>query len=649
VSRLFSFLGELKRRKVYRAGVVYVVVGLGTLGAAEVILDPLGLASLRGTIVILVLLGFPIALVLAWAVELTPEGIRRAEEAETEPGSGPGMSPDSASERKDTSASGAKSEDMTGADPGVIPATGFVGGRGLDSDDGPGVPPSDTHTGPVDEDSERQNVRVSQDSPGPDPRSVAVLPFTDLGADPEHRFFSDGVTEDVLAHLSKVKSLQVTSRTSVMRYKGTTKPLGKIADELGVAAILEGSVRAVGNRVRVVAQLIDARTDTHLWADTYDRDVQDIFAVQSEVAEAVARALAAELSGEEAAEIHEPPTEDVAAYALFLEGMAAFRTEQPSAQTRALGLLEGALRIDPGYARAHAGLALLLVFYPWGTNRLPPRYHDRLQTSAMRALELDPSSCHAWLARSAHLWSWERNWLGAQEALRQAGELDPDDPLVLQLTAYFGYMLGRFEESAGYLDRLKSLGHRSVPADVYRVMIDGFKAGFGEMELEIPIQQMDALVPVNPDHETLHLYRSLLFLWAERPKEALAAVETSLRSAPGVPLAHGIRGASLAALGRLAEARKEEEWFRKGVDSQSVDRFAWAVIPFRMGDVDRGFDLLEEGSESHTSFLLPFLRLTPTYQPLWDHPRFLALMDAIWPGEQKQVLGEYGWRPGRTA
>jgi adenylate cyclase len=583
-SRLISFFGELKRRNVYRAAAVYIVVGLGILGAAEVILDPLDLGGLRGAIVILVLLGFPIALVLAWAVELTPTGIRRTEA-------------------------------------------------------------TDTRTRTAVEGSEPQNLRVSQDSPAPDPRSVAVLPFTNLGADLEHRFFSDGVTEDVLTHLGKVKSLHVTSRTSVMQYKGTTRHLRDIARELGVATVLEGSVRAVGGRVRVVAQLIDARTDTHLWAETYDREVQDIFAVQSEVAESVARALAAELSGEELEEIHQPPTEDVAAYSLCLEGIEAFRADELREWTRALGLFEAALRIDPDYAQAHAGLALVLIWYPWLTFRMPARYRERLKTSVRRALDLDPSLAYAWLSQGVYLWSYERDWLGAEEALQRAEALDPDDPFVLQSRAFFAYMLGRFDESERYLDRMKALGQRSFQAEVYGAMLETYRAVYGEMDLDLPIRRFDALASRYPDYGTVHLHRAVPLLLAGRNEEALSAIEAGLLSAPQAPFGHGMRGAILARLGRVEEALAEDEWFRKAPGAELADRFSWAMIAFALQDVDRAFDLLEEGSGSHTSLLLAFLRLTPAYQSLWDHPRFLALMDIIWPGEHKKVLGPYGWQP----
>ncbi len=173
-----------------------------------------------------------------------------------------------------------------------------------------------------------------------DRRSIAVLPFQNLSPDPENAFFADGMTEDILTQLAKIRDLKVISRTSVMRYKGTQKPVREIASELGVATVLEGSVRRAGNQVRIVGQLVDARTDEHLWAETYDRDLKDVFTIQSEVAQQIAAALRATLSPAEKKRIEQRPTQNLAAYDLYLKGessttiTARRTTNQPSISSR---------------------------------------------------------------------------------------------------------------------------------------------------------------------------------------------------------------------------------------------------------------------------------------------------------------------------
>jgi tetratricopeptide (TPR) repeat protein len=374
--------------------------------------------------------------------------------------------------------------------------------------------------------------------------------------------------------------------------------------------------------------------------------LQDIFAVQSEVAEAVARALATELSGQELAGIHEHPTDDVAAYALFLEGMAAINTFERDQYARALGLFERTLRIAPDFARAHAGLALLLTFYPIATLQLPPRYHERPRAAARRALELDPSSGHALLAWGSYLWGHERDWIEAEKALDRALELEPQDPDVMLLRAYWALMLGRFHEAIAHFDRLEAMGQYPPMAEVWRAHIETYRAEYDELDFDVPIRRLGALIAAEQATGYAELHRGTALLWSGRLDEGLDAVEASLRSGPDVPLAHELRGAILGRMGRREEALAEDQCFRRSGNPESADRFCWAVIHFAIGDLDLGFDLMEEGMDSRTSILLPFFRLLPTYRPLWSQPRFLAIMDAIWPGEHKQVLGEYGWQPG---
>ncbi len=190
----------------------------------------------------------------------------------------------------------------------------------------------------------------------PDRKSVAVLPFQNLSPDPENAFFADGMTEDILTQLSKIRDLKVISRSSVMRYKGTQKPIQTIAAELGVGAVLEGSVRRAGSRVRIVGQLIDARTDEHLWAETYDRELKDVFAIQSEVAQQIAAALRATLSPAEKKRIEQNPTRNLAAYDQYLKGRELYYRYRKADNESALGLFQKALELDPGFALAYAGL-----------------------------------------------------------------------------------------------------------------------------------------------------------------------------------------------------------------------------------------------------------------------------------------------------
>ena len=215
------------------------------------------------------------------------------------------------------------------------------------------------------------------------PLAIAVLPFANLSGDPENEYFSDGITEDILTHLSRIKDLQVTSRTSVMGYKGTNKQVPEIARELEVGTVLEGSVRRAGGRVRVTAQLIDAGNDNHLWAETYDRTLEDIFAVQSDIAEMIAAALKAELTSAVAKRIRQHPTDNVAAYDHYLHGREAFRRADAEP---AIAELEKAILMDPSFAAAFGALASVYVLSMYWHGASPGEVLPKAKAAAERSL-----------------------------------------------------------------------------------------------------------------------------------------------------------------------------------------------------------------------------------------------------------------------
>jgi len=231
-----------------------------------------------------------------------------------------------------------------------------------------------------------------------DRKSVAVLPFQNLSPDPENAFFADGMTEDILTQLSKIRDLKVISRSSVMRYRGTQKPIQTIAAELGVGTVLEGSVRRAGSRVRIVGQLIDARTDEHLWAETYDRDLKDVFAIQSEVAQQIASALRATLSPAEKKRIEQNPTRNLAAYDQYLKGRELYYRYRKTDNESAIELFQKALERDPGFALAYAGLgdayaqrALRFGF--------PPSWLESSLQMSRKAITLDSDLAEGYKAR----------------------------------------------------------------------------------------------------------------------------------------------------------------------------------------------------------------------------------------------------------
>jgi TolB-like protein len=318
---------------------------------------------------------------------------------------------------------------------------------------------------------------------GPAEPSIAVLPFKNLSSDPENEYFSEGMTDEILTTLAEVRGLRVISRTSVMQYKETTKPIRQVASELGVANVLEGSVQRTATRVRIQAQLIDAARDTHLWAHRYDRPIEDLFAVQSEIASEIAHALQSELTPAEKSRMERRPTADITAHDLVLRAREYFYRYTTRDNDVALGLFRRALDLDPRYVDAVIGLAdtYRLKGQAFGGGQA---WEDSAVATARRAIALDPASARAYDALGWAL-NWEERDGEARAAYLKAIELNPDltggladlylhgygrldealrlfkhaltvnptDPILTDLTGWTYETLGMFEQARGYYER----------------------------------------------------------------------------------------------------------------------------------------------------------------------------------------------------
>jgi TolB-like protein len=288
-----SFLGEIKRRKVWQVAAVYVGVALAVIGLIDGVSEPLSLPSWFDTVVIVLLaVGFPIALVLAWAFDLTPAGVVRTPPSD------------------------------------AMPEDGAPLGMPQQS-----VPTAEQATPSAEQAPPRSQAALSPPNESIEPRpeflrnSVAVLPLENLSPNPDDGYFAAGIHEEILNCLTKIKDLSVIARTSVKKYRDTDKSIAEIAAELGVGTVMEGSVRYAGDRVRVTAQLIDAATQDHLWSEVYERDLADVFAIQADIAAKIAAALEAEFSVAEREGIEKLPTSSPTAYALYLRALAIIQEQ----------------------------------------------------------------------------------------------------------------------------------------------------------------------------------------------------------------------------------------------------------------------------------------------------------------------------------
>src|SRR5437762_7581539 len=329
-----NFFAELKRRNVYKVAIAYAIVAWLLIQAASILFPTFEApAWVMKVFVTAIILGFPVALIFAWAFEITPEGIKRAED----------VSPNESSTRH----TGRKLVWITVAL--AIIAAGLFAFQLLRSK------PTATAASPTT--SAPSGVATIPE------KSIAVLPFENLSDEKQNAFFTDGVQDEILTDLAKIADLKVISRTSVMQYKsGAQRNLREIGQQLGVAHLLEGSVQRAANRVRVNAQLIDARSDAHLWAQTYDRDLADVFAIQSEIAKAIADQLQAKLSPSEINAIERAPTADVTAFDLYTQAKTlllntSFSAKGLSNMLQAVDLLNRAIARDPSFFQAYCVLA----------------------------------------------------------------------------------------------------------------------------------------------------------------------------------------------------------------------------------------------------------------------------------------------------
>lgn len=455
-------------------------------------------------------------------------------------------------------------------------------------------------------------------------KSVAVLPFENLSSNPESEYFSDGMTEDVIARLSKIRDLKVISRTSVMRYKKATRPLREIAGELGVATIVEGSVRRAGNRLRIVAQLINAATDEHLWAEKFDRDLTDVFAIQSEIAEEIAHALEATLTPTERARVESKPTDDLEAYNLYLLGRFHFNRGTGADVKKSVEYLQDAARRDPGFAQAHAALCLACCYFGqgyWGYR--PAEYLAEARRAAERALELDPALGEAHAALGIVKWWQDFDWPGAEGELRDAIALDPNSALShLQYAVALMTSL-RYEQAIPVMERACSLDPASVALSQNAAFV--LRAA---QQYERARAQIERGMRLDPASPATYWVLGLLDLELGRFEAGVAALETGVRLGGGATLFQMGLATAYAAAGRTSDARRlmsELEMRERGGE------YLWpvglAMVHAQLGEVEHGLRRLAQAVEERAGWV--FIGFEPMLDPLRSDSRFTDLLRLV--------------------
>src|SRR5262245_44638711 len=356
-------------------------------------------------------------------------------------------------------------------------------------------------------------------------KSIAVLPFQNLSPEAENAYFADGMTEDILTQLAKIRDLKVISHASVMRYKGTKKAIPAIASELGVSTVLEGSVRRAGGRVRITGQLIDAKSDEHLWAETYDRDLKDVFAIQSEVAQQIAAALRAALSPAEKKRIEQSPTRNLAAYDLYLKGRELYNHYVKADNEEAIGLFQKALELEPGFALAYAGLA---DAYAQGAQRfgMPQSMLATSLEMSRKAIALDPELAegHKALGLTYFVMGAYRDSLVES---RRAVEINPNHQPAITNIGFAFWASGKPDEALPWLRRAVEMD----PAGIVALAgLSGCYYTLGEAaEAERGLKRSQML---QPRANQAHLYLTLVYFGERRDEDALREIRSALAMSP---------------------------------------------------------------------------------------------------------------------
>ncbi len=586
---LGSFFAELKRRNVYKVAIAYGVVAWLLIQVATQVFPFFEIPNWVVRLVVLVIIiGFPVALIIAWAFELTPEGLKRTETADAEHSAG-------------------RSRKRTWIYVVIIAGAISIGlfflGRYTSS---------------------KQSVGAGL--PG---KSIAVLPFDNLSRDPDNAYFAEGVQDEILTRLAKVADLKVISRTSTQKYKSAPDNLRDIAKQLGVSNILEGSVQRAGDQVRVTVQLINATTDAHLWAESYDRALTDIFTVESEIAKTIADTLRAKLTGSEERMMSKKPTANPEAYELYLKGRFFWNKRTGVDLRKSIDYFDQAVAKDPNYALAYAGLADAYVLLSGFGAASPKDSLSEATAAAEKGLDLDGTlgEAHASLAQA--LLAYDFNFARANREFRRAIELNPN-----YATAHHWYgesvltPLGQFEDGVAELKRALQLDPLSViiNADVGTVLTSARR-------YDEAIEQLRKTLEMDPSFYYAHYHLGEALEMKGLNEDAVAEYEkaTALNDDP-VPQA--LLGHLYAKMGRKDEARRILQRLRDSPKERYVSPYLFAMIHLGLGEKDRAIDFLEKTYEDRDGYNIAFIKVDPFLDPLHGDPRFEALAARIFPAHK---------------
>lgn len=455
--------------------------------------------------------------------------------------------------------------------------------------------------------------------------SLLVLPLDNLSGDKEQEYFADGMTDELTASLAKIQALRVISRTSAMAYKGTRKPLGRIARELNVDAVVEGTVLRSGNRVRITAKLIQASTDQHLWAETYESDVGNILALQSRVARAIADEIRVKITPEEQVRLGKNRAVKAGAYEDYLKGRYYWNKRTQEGMNKAIEYFQEAIVKDPQYALAYAGMADCYgVMGAAIVGAVPSKEAaPKAEAAALKALAIDNTLPEAQTSLATMRFNYDWDWPAAEGGFKRALQLDPRYATAHQRYSLYLMAVGRTQESVAEISRARELDPLSLSIN--------FSLGwrlYMARQYDQAIQQLRNTIEMNPDFALAHRALGQAYGQKNAHAQAISELQKATTLSHRSPLMLAALGRAYAAAGNRTQAHEVLNELRAQSKRQYVSPFYMAVVYAGLGETDRTMEWLEKAFEDRSNGLV-FIKVDPEFDSMRAHPRFQDLLHRI--------------------
>ena len=589
-----NFFSELKRRNVVRMAGLYLVGAWLLVQVAGTLLPVFDApAWVMKSLVGVLAVGLVPALIFSWVFELTPHGLKRDEDVKPEESIAP----------------------QTARRMNRLIIAVLVLALGYFAVDKFVLAP-------------RRAVASNESSSGVSTKSIAVLPFENLSEDKANAYFAEGVQDEILTRLAKIADLKVISRTSTQHFKSSPENLPEIAKQLGVAHILEGSVQKANDQVRVNVQLIKAATDSHLWADTFDRRLTDIFAVESEIAQTIAETLQAKLTGSEKILLAQKPTANPDAYELYLKGRFFWNKRTGADLRKSIEFFQGAITKDPGYALAYAALAQAWILLPSQNAAAPKDCGPPAEEAIKKALALDETCSDAHAALGELRASYEFDYVGATLAFDRAIQLNPNDATARH---WSGMNMGSLGNIAGEVAQMQ----RAVALDPLSLIINTNlgRALIHAHRLDDAIAQLHRTIELNAGFAYAHRTLGMALEFEGKTADAISEYEKALSLGEDIA-APAMLGHLYGKIGRRVEATKFLRQLQAESARRYVDPFWLAIVYVGLGDREHAMGALEQGYADRSGDELSYLRIDPLLDPLRGDPRFEALAEKIVPARE---------------